>query len=215
MSIDYAAAAIGAELVEIATRALGFGAAALPSLTALAPAGAEEVSMQAAAAFAAEAEAMLALTAAAQQELARAGAAVTEITQMYTQVDGEAAGLLTVSGARFASQAFGGGGNLAAGPMSAEALAAAARTPLLGNLVEGIAATNPATAVPAAANVASTVLGAGAAPLSSIGQVASMGGAAAGPAASSTAPTLASSDDPDDKETAEDRGAEDPRGVML
>ncbi|MCV7100274.1 PE domain-containing protein [Mycobacterium palustre] len=43
-------------------RALGSGAAALPSLTALAPAGAEEVWIQAVMAFAAEAQAMPALT---------------------------------------------------------------------------------------------------------------------------------------------------------
>ncbi|WP_232069205.1 PE family protein [Mycobacterium saskatchewanense] len=213
MSIDPAAAAIGAQLLEIATRALGSGAAAMPSLTALAPAGAEEVSMQAATAFAAEAEAMLAFNAAAQQELARAGAVVTEIAQMYAQVDGEAAGSLTVGATRIASQAFGAGANLAAGPTSAEALAAAAaRTPLLGNLVEGVTATNPSTAVPAAASAASTVLGAGAAPLNSIGQVASMGGATAGPAASSAAPTLASSDD---RDGGDHRGDEDPGEQLL
>jgi PE family len=186
MSINPAAAAIGSRLVDVAAGGLGSGAAALPSLTALAPAGAEEVSMQAAMSFAAEAEAFLALNAAAQEELARAGLAVTEIARMYSQVDGEAAGSLVAGGSRFAGQAFAGGAgaNVAAGLLRAETLPGAgglaARTPLMANLIEGVAASSPATTVPAAANAASTVLGAGAAPLSSIGQFASMGGAAGG-----------------------------------
>ena len=258
MSINPGAAAIGSQLVDVASRALGSGAAALPSLTGLVPAGAEEVSMQAAMAFAAEAAAMLALNTAAQEELARTGLALTEIAQMYSQVDGEAAGTLAAGGARFASQAFaaGTGANVAAGPMQAETLlgaagsvartglalteiaqmysqvdgeaagtlaaggarfasqafaagtgayvapgllgaetlpgaaGSAARTPLLANLIEGVAASNPPTTVPAAANAASTVLGAGTAPLSSIGQVTSMGGAAGGGAAAGVPTSL-------------------------
>jgi PE family len=167
LSIDPAAAAIGSQLVEVAGRALASGATALPSLTALVPAGAEEVSMQAAMAFAAEAEAMLALNTAAQEELARAGLAVVEIARMYSQVDGEAASTLVAGGARFASQAFAGGtaANVAAGLLRAETLPGAgglaARTPLMVNLIAGLAASNPATTVPAAANAASMVLGAG------------------------------------------------------
>jgi len=189
MSINPGAAAIGSQLVDVASRALGSGAAALPSLTGLVPAGAEEVSMQAAMAFAAEAAAMLALNTAAQEELARTGLALTEIAQMYSQVDGEAAGTLAAGGARFASQAFaaGTGAYVAPGLLGAETLpgaaGSAARTPLLANLIEGVAASNPPTTVPAAANAASTVLGAGTAPLSSIGQVTSMAGAAGGGAA--------------------------------
>jgi hypothetical protein len=69
MSIDPAAAAIGSQVVDVASRGLGSGATALPSLTALVPAGAEEVSMQAAMAFAAEAQALLALNTAARAGL--------------------------------------------------------------------------------------------------------------------------------------------------
>lgn len=198
MSIDPAAAAIGSRLVEVAGRGLASGAAASPSLTALAPAGAEEVSMQAATAFAAEAQAMLALNAAAQEELARAGAALTEIARMYSQVDGEAAGALMADGARFAGQAF--------AAADAAATEVATRGPLMANLVGGIAASNPPSSVlPAAANAASTVLGAGAAPLGSIGSIASAGGAAGTAPASSAVPGLASSvnEDQDESETGE------------
>lgn len=178
MSIDPAVVAIGSRLVDAASRGLGSGAAALPSLTALAPAGAEEVSMQAATAFAAEAEALLALNTAAQEELARAGAAVADIARMYSQVDGEAAGALMAGGSRFAGQAFAGGVANAGGLLRAEALpgiaGSPARTPLMANLIEGVAA-NPSTTVPAAANAASTALSAGTAPLSSIGSMASTG----------------------------------------
>ena len=199
MSINPAAAAIGSQFVDIATRALGSGAAALPSLTGLAPAGAEEVSLQAAMAFAAAAEAMLALSTAAQEELARTGLAVTEITQMYSLVDGEAAGSMGASAAEAAALTFRGAAisasqlargaapSTGAGLLAAEALpgaaGTAARTPLMANLIGGAVASNPATTLPAAANSASTVLGAGTAPLSSIGQFTSMGGAAGGGAA--------------------------------
>jgi len=217
MSINPGAAAIGSQLVDVASRALGSGAAALPSLTGLVPAGAEEVSMQAAMAFAAEAAAMLALNTAAQEELARTGLALTEIAQMYSQVDGEAAGTLAAGGARFASQAFaaGTGAYVAPGLLGAETLpgaaGSAARTPLLANLIEGVAASNPPTTVPAAANAASTVLGAGTAPLSSIGQVTSMGGAAGGGAAAGVPTSLTGeeestrdeSDHADDQQTGE------------
>ena len=217
MSINPGAAAIGSQLVDVASRALGSGAAALPSLTGLVPAGAEEVSMQAAMAFAAEAAAMLALNTAAQEELARTGLALTEIAQMYSQVDGEAAGTLAAGGARFASQAFaaGTGANVAAGPMQAETLLGAAgsvaRTPLLINSVEGVATSNPSTTVPAATNAASTMLGAGTAPMSSIGQVTSMGGAAGGGAAAGVPTSLTGeeestrdeSDHADDQQTGE------------
>ena len=196
MSINPGAAAIGSQLVDVASRALGSGAAALPSLTGLVPAGAEEVSLQAVMAFAAEAAEMLALNTAAQEELARTGLALTEIAQMYSQVDGEAAGTLAAGGARFASQAFaaGTGANVAAGPMQAETLLGAAgsvaRTPLLINSVEGVATSNPSTTVPAATNAASTMLGAGTAPMSSIGQFSSMGGAAGGGAAAGVPTSL-------------------------
>ena len=46
MSHDPAAAVIGAQTIEIGARALAASASAAPSVTALAPAGAEEVSAQ-------------------------------------------------------------------------------------------------------------------------------------------------------------------------
>ncbi len=215
MSINPAAAAIGSQLVDVASRALGAGAAALPSLTGLAPAGAEEVSLQAVMAFAAEAEALLALNTAAQEELARAGLAVTEIAQMYSQVDGEAAGTLMAGGARFSSQAFAGGTGAAGAPNAASGLlraetlpvagGAPARSPSMANLIGGVAASNPSTTVPAAAQAASTVLGAGTAPLSSMGQFTSAGGAAAGAPTAATPASLTGEEEstrehPDDQQ---------------
>ena len=106
MSHDPAAGAIGLHVVDIATRGLASGATASGAVTALAPAGADEVSLQAVAAFAAEGAAMLALYNAAQEEVARTGAALTDIARMYAQVDGEAAGALETGGARFSGLPF-------------------------------------------------------------------------------------------------------------
>ncbi len=200
MSHDPAAGAIGLHVVDIATRGLTSGAMASGPVTALAPAGADEVSLQAVAAFAAEGAAMLALNTAAQEEVARTGVALTDIARMYAQVDGEAAGSLHSAGGRIAGQTFVGptGGGL----MRAEAPLSADGTAPLANLVEGgpvvtpsptVPTTSPtvpgpASAMPGAVNAASTLLGAGAAPLSSLGSVAQ--GASAGGAAG---PGLASS----------------------
>ncbi|BBZ43990.1 PE family protein [Mycobacterium parmense] len=209
MSINPGAAAIGSRLVDAAGRGLGSASAALPSLTALAPAGAEEVSMQAAAAFTADAEVLLALNAAAQEELSRTGMALMEIARRYSQVDGEAAGSLTAGGAQFFGPSFAGGSG--AGLMRAGTLpgagGSAPRTPLLANLIDGVAAANPVTnpsVVPAAAGAASTALSAGTAPLSSLGSLGS--GAAAGPGlTSSVAPGEddTEGDDPGDGQPAE------------
>ena len=209
MSIDPAAAAIGAQLVGVATRGLGSGAAASPSLTALAPAGAEEVSMLAATAFATEGQQMLALATAAQEELARAGVALTKIALMYSQVDGEAAGALLADGSQFAAESLAGGP--VRGLLRAENLAGAAvpaAQSLMANAVGGASGFNPSTVAPAAANAASMALGAGAAPLSSIGQVtsfASAGGAGA-------VPGLASSVDQNQDETGREETGRDEAG---
>jgi PE family len=213
MSHDPAAAVIGAQTIEIGTRALAAGATAAASVTGLAPAGAEEISAQATAAFAAEAAAVLAAHTAAQEEIMRAGAALIDIARMYAQVDGEAAGTLVSSANEISNQAFATGASVGAGLARAEALpgalGAAACTPLMTNLVEGVAASNPSTTVPAVANAASTVLGAGTAPLSSIGQFASAGGAA-GPGLTS-GPELASSlDQNQDKDDTDKPGEEQP-----
>jgi PE family len=192
MSHDPAAAVIAAQTIEIGTRALAAGAAAASSVTALTPAGAEEVSAQAAAAFAAEAASAMAAHAAAQEELMRAGAALIEVARMYAQADSEAAGTLISSAGQLSSQVFAGpsaGAGLAQAEVLPGALGSAARTPLMANLIEGVAAANPSTTLPGAANAAATVLGAGSAPLSSISQLASMGGAAG----SGAAPGLATS----------------------
>ncbi|OBH24783.1 hypothetical protein A5692_04020 [Mycobacterium sp. E342] len=92
LSFDPAAANIGSDVVRGATQGLQAGMAAAPSTTAVVPAGADEVSAQAAVAFAAEATAFLALHTAAQQELARTGTAIVDIARMYTEVDAAAAG---------------------------------------------------------------------------------------------------------------------------
>ena len=141
ISHDPVAGAIGLQLVDVAGRGLGSGATASMAVTALIPAGAEEVSAQAAAAFAAEGAAMLALNTAAQEELARTGVALTDIARMYSQIDGEAAGTLQSAGARISRQTFAGGtgANVGAGLMRAETLpgagGSASRTPLLANLI--------------------------------------------------------------------------------
>lgn len=165
ISIDPAAAAIGATLIEVASRALSSGAAALPAVTGLAPAGAEEVSIQAAAAFAVEGQAMLALNTAAQEELARAGAALLDIARLYSEVDDAAAGAMAASATHISDSAFSGGlgVNAAAGLLRSATLpgaaGSAARTPLLANLLNGVAAVNPSAMMPAAVGAASTVLG--------------------------------------------------------
>ncbi|MGF2944407.1 PE family protein [Mycobacterium sp. Lab-001] len=194
ISIDPAAAAIGATLIEVASRALSSGAAALPAVTGLAPAGAEEVSIQAAAAFAVEGQAMLALNTAAQEELARAGAALLDIARLYSEVDDAAAGAMAASATHISDSAFSGGlgVNAAAGLLRSATLpgaaGSAARTPLLANLLNGVAAVNPSAMMPAAVGAASTVLGVATGPASMIASLAS--GAAAGGAAG---PALASS----------------------
>ncbi|OBI22659.1 PE domain-containing protein [Mycobacterium sp. E2497] len=214
LSHDPAAGAIGLQVVALATQGLASGAAATGPVTALAPAGADEVSMLAVAAFAAEGTAMLALNTAAQEEIARTGTAFTDIAQMYAQVDGETAGTLHSAGGRIAGQTFvgpAGGGGLLRAEMLPGAGGSAPRTPPLANLVAGgpvagpaptvpaasptVPAASPtvpstAPAMPAAVNAASTLLGAGAAPLSSfssLGQGASAGGAGGPGLASSLA----------------------------
>lgn len=211
LSHDPAAGAIGLQVVELATQGLASGAAATGPVTALAPAGVDEVSMLAATAFAAEGTAMLALNTAAQEEIARTGVAFADIARMYAQVDGEAAGTLHSAGGRIVGQTFlgpTGGGGLLRAEVLPGAGGSAPRTPPLADLVGRGPVAGPAPTVPApsptvptpsptvptpgpampAAGAASTLLGAGAAPLSSLGSLAQ--GASAGGAAG---PGLASS----------------------
>jgi PE family protein len=209
MSHDPVAGVIGLQLVDMASRGVSSGAAASMSMTALVPAGADEVSAQAAAAFATEGAAMLALHTAAQEELARTGVTLTDIARMYAQVDGAAAGTLDSAGSQFQPQQFVTGTTSNAGLMRVETLpgsgGSAARTPLLASLIDGAPAPNPGPtvpggpatvppAVPAAVNAASAALGAGAAPLSSIGSIA-QGASAGGSAEPGLASSLAENQD--------------------
>jgi hypothetical protein len=217
MSHDPAVALIGGQLTEMAAAAIAAGAAAAPAVTALVPAGAEEVSAQAATAFAAEAAKALALHAAAHQEIARTGAALVDITRMYAQTDATAAGQLAANAAHTSAVEFGSVAasgpwanpvSTGAGLLRAEAVPGAAGTPArtaaMTNLLEGaVAAPTPAagtagaaTTMPTAMSAASTLLSAGSAPLSTLSSLGSslgsvgQGGAAAGGA---TGPALASS----------------------
>jgi hypothetical protein len=74
---------------------LATGTATTAAVTALVPAGADEVSAHAALAFASEAVEALALNSFAQEELSRAGAAYMEAAGVYTTVDGENATVLS------------------------------------------------------------------------------------------------------------------------
>ena len=85
------AADIAAQVAQTGTSSLEAGERASMSLTGLAPAGADEVSMQAAAAFEHEAAALLALNKAAQEELLRACDALMQIAQSYIDLDESAA----------------------------------------------------------------------------------------------------------------------------
>lgn len=88
MTHNPGAIGIGAQVVANGTRGLAAGTTASAAVTALVPAGADEVSAQAALAFAAEGVETLAMNTFAQEELARMGAAVMEIAGVYTAVDG-------------------------------------------------------------------------------------------------------------------------------
>jgi hypothetical protein len=90
-----AAEAIGAQVVANGVRGIAGGTAANAAVTALAPAGAEEVSLQAALAFATEGMESLGINAMAQEELTRAGAAYAEASTVYETVDGANATTLT------------------------------------------------------------------------------------------------------------------------
>lgn len=82
------AVGIGAQVVANGARGLAAGTTASAEVTALVPAGADEVSAQAALAFAAEGVDALAMNTFAQEELARAGASYMEIAGIYEAVDG-------------------------------------------------------------------------------------------------------------------------------
>ncbi|OLP01207.1 PE family protein [Mycolicibacterium porcinum] len=82
-----AAEGIAAQVIANAARGLAGGTAASAAVTALVPAGADEVSAIAAAAFASEGVEALTVNTAAQEELARAGAGYLEASTIYKTVD--------------------------------------------------------------------------------------------------------------------------------
>ncbi|GAB7144216.1 PE family protein [Mycobacterium riyadhense] len=94
MSHDAAAADIGTQLSENALGGAAAGAAALTSVTGLVPAGADEVSAQAATAFASDGVQALASNSSAQHELYRAGEVVHQIARTYSEVDDCAAAVI-------------------------------------------------------------------------------------------------------------------------
>ncbi|OSC38952.1 PE family protein [Mycobacterium decipiens] len=209
MSHDPAAGDIGSQLIEIGSRGLSAGSAAtMSTVTGVIPAGGEEVSALAAMAFATEATQMIGANAAAQEELMRAGTALTDIARMYGDTDDNAAGALTF-GAGLMSRGPGGSGvGAGAGLMRAGLLpgeaGSAARTPLMAQLLEG--SSSPMAS--AAANAGSSAMS-GAAPLGS-------GMGAGAPAAGSSKAGLASATGPaeEDEKTPEDPGDE-PDGERL
>jgi hypothetical protein len=94
MTFNPAAAGIGAAIIAHGTQGLAAGTTASAAVTGMLPAGADEVSAQAALAFASEGVETLAQNALAHEELTRAGAAVVEIAGIYTAVDAASASTL-------------------------------------------------------------------------------------------------------------------------
>jgi hypothetical protein len=84
-------AQIAARIGAIGAAGLAAGTAASAMVTGLAPAGADEVSAQAAMAFMSESGKALAMNSAALEELIRASTAIMKIANMYEAVDGAAA----------------------------------------------------------------------------------------------------------------------------
>ena len=95
MSHNPGAVGVGALVLPNGAGGGATGTAASAEVTALVPAGADEVSAHAALAFASEGVEALALNTFAQEELSRAGAAYMEIAGIYTTVDGENASVLS------------------------------------------------------------------------------------------------------------------------
>lgn len=89
MSHNEGATGVGSQVVANGARGLATGTATTAEVSALTPAGADEVSAHAAIAFASEGVQTLAMNGLAQEELSRAGAAFIEITGIYQGVDGE------------------------------------------------------------------------------------------------------------------------------
>ena len=78
---------VGTEVVANGVRGVAAGVASSVASSALVPAGVDEVSVQAAMAFAFESIETLGINSLAQEELSRAGAAYVEASGIYTAVD--------------------------------------------------------------------------------------------------------------------------------
>jgi hypothetical protein len=89
------AVGIGSHVVANGARGLAAVTTASAEVTALVPAGADEVSAHAALSFASEGVEAMMLNSFAQEELSRAGAAYMEAAGIYTAVDGENASVLS------------------------------------------------------------------------------------------------------------------------
>jgi len=81
------ATGIGTEVVSNGARGLVTGTTTMAEAGALVPAGVDEVSMQAAMAFATESMETMGINAFAQEEMARAGAAYVEASTIYQAAD--------------------------------------------------------------------------------------------------------------------------------
>jgi hypothetical protein len=88
------AEAVAAQVIANAARGLAGGTTATAAVTALVPAGVDEVSALAAMSFASEGVEALTANTFAQEELTRAGAAYTEASGIYNAVDSAQASTL-------------------------------------------------------------------------------------------------------------------------
>ncbi|OBK57729.1 PE family protein [Mycobacterium gordonae] len=210
MSHDPAAGDIGSQLVDIGSQGISAGSTAgMSVLSGLIPAGGEEVSMQAVMAFAQEAATMLASNTAAQEELMRAGSALTDIARMYGESDDSAAGALAFSTATISRFGSAGGSSIGGGGLGAAALQSQLGAAASNPVVAGFAAeaVSPAT-TSAVANAGSSAMG-GAAPLGSgMSGAGAAGGASKASLASSTAPA-------DDQDERQRDGEEEQAGQRL
>lgn len=85
---------LGTAVIANSVQGLASGTTASAAVTALVPAGVDEVSMQASMAFATEGIESLMTNSLAQEELARAGAAIVESAGIYTATDAANAAVL-------------------------------------------------------------------------------------------------------------------------
>jgi hypothetical protein len=89
------AVGVGTEVVANSAHGLAIAVATGTAVSTLLPAGCEEVSLQAAFAFATDGVQTLAVNVLAQEEMGRAGAAYVEASGIYTTVDEAGASVLS------------------------------------------------------------------------------------------------------------------------